>query len=113
MAIQRDDQEFIDRTARATRVLSVNAAGTPTGGGEQRTTTFQRVDSADTTAIPAGTVAYSVAVITAASAASPTLDGVALPANVAINYEAPPGDTLEGASVVTVEGDDVIITTVT
>lgn len=59
-------------------------------------------------AIPAGLKSYFITVATAAGATSPTLDGVAIPAGVTIRYEAPYGDTLEAATLVTAAGDDVI-----
>jgi hypothetical protein len=152
MPIVRDDQHFIDTTARATRVAVISggsggggltdaelratpvpvttdgltdaelrAAPVPVSGtvtatppaSVQRVTAITRVATATTTAITAGKKSYSVAVVTAASVASPTLDGVALPAGATVSFTAPDNDTLEAASVVTVSGDDVIITSVT
>ncbi len=78
----------------------------------QRTTGLVRVNTATTTAITAGSRSYSVTVVAAASSASPTLEGVAIPMGMTVRYEAPENDTLEAASVVTVSGDDVIITEV-
>lgn len=141
MSNQRtDDSEYVDQVALATRVIAVDSAGTPIppGGGGltdaqlravpvpvsgtvtanppatvQRVTAITRVITATTTAITAGKKSYTVTVIAAASAASPTLDGVALPAGYTASYSSPSNDTLESASVVTVLGDDVIILAVT
>lgn len=83
-------------------------------GGVARTSSIQRVNTAATTAIAAGTQSYTVTVVAAASAASPTLGGVALPAGYTATYSVVYGrDTLPAASVVTVAGDDVIILKVT
>lgn len=108
--------EYVDNEAKATRVTMVAADGSASGGGAasvQRVTAISRVATATTTSITAGKKSYTVAVVAAASAASPTLDGVALPAGSTFTFEAPQGDTLEAASVVTVSGDDVIITSIT
>lgn len=135
MAVVRDDQQFIDTAQQATRVIDIGGGG---GGGGltdaelratpvpvagtvtatppasvERVTAIARVATATTTAITAGKKSYSVAVVTAASVASPTLDGVALPAGVTISFTSPDNDTLEAASLVTVSGDDVIVTSVT
>lgn len=116
MASELKQPQWIDDAAKATRVTLVAADGTASPGSGatvQRVTAIARVNTATTTAITAGKQSYTVAVVSAASAASPTLDGVALPAGSSFTFEAPPGDTLEAASVVTVSGDDVIITSVT
>lgn len=115
MADHEKQSQWIDDGARATRVTLVASDGSvppDAAAAVQRVTGIVRVATATTTPITAGKKAYTVAVITAASAASPTLDGVAIPVG-AYNYEAPPGDTLESASVVTVSGDDVIILSIT
>lgn len=79
----------------------------------QRTTSIQRVITATTTTLVAGHRSYTVTVIAAASAASPTLDGVALPVGYTASYSADGANTLEAASLVTVLGDDVIVLMVT
>lgn len=107
--------QYIDDGARATRVTIVGTDGSASASGAasvQRVTAISRVATATTTSISAGKKAYTVAVIAAASAASPTLAGVALPVG-SYSFEAPPGDTLEAESLVTVSGDDVIIISVT
>lgn len=58
--------------------------------------------------IPAGRRSYSVGVVAASSAASPTIDGVALPVG-SWTYEADGNNTLPGAQIDTVVGDDVVI----
>lgn len=88
------------------------AAVTPTAPAE-RTVTVLRVASGATTVIAAGSRYYRVDVITAGSAVTPTFDGVSIPAGAQIVAAAPPGDTLNAASVVTESGDDVLITTIT
>lgn len=110
MADNLQNSQYIDGTARATRVITVGSAGT---SSTQRVTAIARVATATTTAITAGKQSYTVAVVAAASTASPTLDGVALPSGSSVTFSAPTGDTLEAASLVTVLGDDVIITSVT
>lgn len=112
MAIERNDEHlYIDNTAKAQRVTVVSGGG---GGAVQRVTSIQRVNTATTTPIAAGTQSYTVTVVTASGAASPTLDGVALPAGYTATYAVTnPGDTLEAASMVTATGDDVIILKVT
>ncbi len=59
--------------------------------------------------IPAGRRAYTVVVSSKAGAASPTLDGVELPAVGAYWYEAPGADTLAAAQVNTAAGDVVLV----
>lgn len=73
---------------------------------------IQRVSTATTTTIPRGVRSFSVTVVTAASAASPTLDGVALPAGFTGSFDADGYDGLHEMDLVTVSGDDVIILTV-
>jgi hypothetical protein len=62
--------------------------------------------------IPAGRKSYTVAVIAAASAATPTFDGVALPAGTVLTFSAESGDTLPSATLISVAGDDVLYTEV-
>jgi hypothetical protein len=62
--------------------------------------------------IPAGRKSYTVAVIAAASTATPTFDGVALPAGTVIAFSAESGDTLPSATLISVAGDDVLYTEV-
>lgn len=116
MASELKQPQWIDDAAQATRVTLVDTSGTAYSAGAaasvQRTTAISRVNTATTTNITAGKKAYTVAVITVASAASPTLGGVALPVG-SYSFEAPPGDTLDAKSLVTVLGDDVIITSIT
>ena len=116
MANELKPSQYVDDSARATRVTMVAADGSAsanTGATVQRVTAIQRVATATTTSITAGKKAYTVAVVTAASAASPTLGGVALPQGASFTFEAPPNDTLDAKSLVTVLGDDVIITSIT
>jgi hypothetical protein len=112
MAEHKIMPQWVDDAARATRVTVVDASG-ESGGAlpdpVERATTATRVATAATTAIAAGARSYSVTVLAAASAASPTLDGVAIPVGMTVRRVAPNNDTLEAASVVTVSGDDVLI----
>jgi hypothetical protein len=62
--------------------------------------------------IPAGRKSYTVAVIAAASSATPTFDGVAIPAGTVITFSAESGDTLPSATLISVAGDDVLYTEV-
>lgn len=71
-------------------------------------TTLARINTATTTPIAAGALSYTVIVITAASAASPTLDGVALPLGE-FTFGTDGSGTLDAASLVTVAGDDVLL----
>lgn len=83
---------------------------TTPAAGVARTKSISRVTTATTTTIPAGRQSYTVTVIAAASAASPTLDGVALPVGYTATFSVVYGrDTLPSASLVTVAGDDVLI----
>lgn len=116
-----EDREYSDTGAEATRCIAVDAAGNVIAVSPVvRTTTVTRYANAGpagvtppgTLNIPAGRKSYSIAVITAASAASPTLDGVALTAGTVVTFTAPPGDTLEAAAFVTVSGDDALVTQV-
>lgn len=102
---------ILDPDAHAERVLPVDAAGNVTVGAV-RTPTVQRVNTATTTNVAAGALGLSVLVVAAASAASPTVGGVAIPAGVSVSFEAPTDDTLATIAIVTVSGDDVIITKV-
>ncbi len=77
-----------------------------------RTPSIQRVNTATTTTIAPGYRSWSVFVVVAASAASPTLNGVALPAGATVEFSAPDSETMGGATLVTSTGDDVIITSV-
>jgi len=104
---QNDDGEYIDNVAQAQRVTSV-APGTT--GSTARTTSVQRVNTATTTNVAAGAQAYTFTVITASSASSPTLGGVALPQGYTASFSiVNPGDTLSAISLVTATGDDVMI----
>ena len=117
MAVIRNDElEYSDDVSRATRCLAVDSSGNPVPVlvSAQRVTSIQRVTGAASTAITAGKQSYTVTVVAAASAASPTLDGVALPAGYTATFAITnPGDTLESATLATVLGDDVIILAVT
>ncbi len=139
MAIERDDQEFIDRDLKATRVTVVGGTG---GGGltnaelraapvpvsgpltdvqlratavpvtlptTQLTTTITRLTGGADLNIAAGARSYTITVISAASAASPTLDGVALPVGYSATFTAPGEHTLEAAAILTAPGDDAIV----
>lgn len=115
MASELKQPQWVDDAAKATRVTVVDSSGTAGAGSSatvQRTTAISRVNTATTTSITAGKKSYTVAVVTAASAASPTLGGVALPVG-SYSFEAPPNDTLDAKSLVTVSGDDCIIISVT
>lgn len=80
------------------------------GPGVALAKSITRVNTATTTPIAAGAESYSVTVVSAASAASPTLDGVALPVGYTATFSVVYArDTLPSASLVTVSGDDVII----
>lgn len=68
-----------------------------------------RVTTATTTPIAAGAYSYSVKCDAASSASSPTLDGVRMVLGEVVVRVAPPGGTLEAASLVTATGDDVTI----
>lgn len=109
------EQQWLDDAAKATRVVMVDSGG-GSGGAlptpVQRTTNISRVATATTTPIAAGARSYSVTVLGVASDASPTLDGVALPYGMTVRFAAPNNDTLEAASLVTLAGDDVLITEV-
>jgi hypothetical protein len=108
-------QNWIDSTAQAARVTMVATDGTSTGTpGVARTKSLTRVNTATTTSITAGKKSYTVIVVAAASAASPTLDGVALPAGVSLTFSViSNNDTLPSASLVTLAGDDVLIASLT
>ena len=107
---------YADTAAEAQRVMLVDGSGEAldpgAGGGVARASGISRVATATTTAITAGARSYSVTVIAAASAASPTLDGVAIPQGVTVRFEADGDNTLDAASLVTVSGDDCLITEV-
>lgn len=109
--IRNNDNEYIDTAAQALRTTSVDASGNPTSlAPVARTKSTTRVTTATTTNITAGAQSYTVTVITASGAASPTLDGVALPAGYTATFSVVYGrDTLPSAAVVTATGDDVII----
>lgn len=112
MAVTRTDElEYSDSTAQATRCLVVDPSGTPVVPPTpvQRATTVTRLTAGGDRNIPAGRTSYTVTVVAASSGASPTLDGVALPAGYTGTFTAPNYDTLEAAAVVTVAGDDVIV----
>lgn len=108
MAVYANDAgEYIDTTAQAQRVVSLAPGG---AGSTARTPTVQRVNTATTTNVAAGAQAYTFTVISAASAASPTLGGVALPQGYSASFSiSNPGDTLGAISLVTSTGDDVMI----
>lgn len=79
----------------------------------QRTKSTVRVNTATTTNVAAGARRIAVTVVAAASAASPTVDGVAIPYGTTWYVEADGANTLPATAVVTVSGDDVIIVSVT
>lgn len=119
--LKNNNDEYVDRTATATRTTLVDASGNAVPApavAVVRTTNVVRYSSpgpAGVTApgtrnIPAGRKSYSVAVLTAASVNSPTLDGVALVAGTEVNLSATGSDTLEAATLITVAGDDVLFT---
>lgn len=74
-----------------------------------RTQSITRVTTAVTTAIAAGSRSFTVTVVAAASAASPTLDGVALPVGYTGTIAADGNNVLAASSLITVAGDDVIL----
>lgn len=115
MAVERNDELlYSDDVARAQRVLTVDSSGNPTSGGAPTThvETITRYNTAGTRTIGAAARSYSLVVIAAASAASPTLGGVALPAGYAAEFTAPQADKVTGLPLVTVTGDDVIVTVI-
>ncbi len=77
-----------------------------------RTPGILRFSVAATTVIPAAYRSWSIFVVAAASTASPTLNGVAIPVGATIEYTAPDDETMRGATLVTVTGDDVVFTSV-
>ncbi len=105
---------LFDHEAQASRVIIVDTDGADVPVPQapvQRTPAISRVNTATTTNVAAGKKSYSYAVVASASAASPTLGGVALPAGTVITWQAPDQDTLAAApALVTVSGDDVIVT---
>lgn len=113
--IKNDDGEYLDNVSDAERVTCVGPDGTPVFPSPTvRATSISRVSGAATTPITAGKQSYTIVVLTAASPASPTLDGVPLPANVTLTFAVTsPADSLEAATLATVSGDDVIILAVT
>lgn len=83
---------------------------TTPAAGIQRSKSTTRQTTATTLNIPVGRQSYTITVIAAASAASPTLDGVALPVGYTATFSVVYGrDTLPAAAIATVVGDDVII----
>lgn len=74
-----------------------------------RTQSIVRVTTAVTTTIAAGSRSFTVTVVAAASAASPTLDGVALPVGYTGTIAADGNNVLAASSLITVAGDDVIL----
>lgn len=103
-AIQVNLSESIDDSVTVSGNVGVTSLPSA-----QRTTTITRLTVGADRTIPAGTRSYTVTVVAAASAASPTLDGVALPVGYTATFSAPENDTLEAAEVATVAGDDVIV----
>ena len=116
-----DDDALTDDELRATPVVVTGSVTTTPPVAVSRVTEYVRYADAGPTGISAhgthtitaGKKSYSIAVIAAASEDSPTLDGVAIPANTVLEFEAPPNDTLEAASLVTVAGDEVLFVSVT
>jgi hypothetical protein len=114
MAIERNDELlYSDDVAKAQRITVVDGTGAPTQAAPvTHVETITRYNAAGTRIVGASARSYSVAVVAAASVASPTLGGVALPAGYVTNYEAPQADKVTGLSLVTVTGDDVIVTVI-
>lgn len=114
MAIGRNENgEYFDTTATAQRIIAVDAAGTPTAvAAITHVETITRYNTAGTRTVGALARSYNVAVVSAASAASPTLGGVALPAGYSVEFTAPQADKVTGLSLVTVTGDDVLVTVI-
>lgn len=119
MAIERNDELlYVDDVARAQRILAVDSSGNPTSGGAPvaRTKVIARYNNSGvggattpgTRTITTGARSYTVVVLAASSATSPTFDGVALPAGMTVSYSADGANTLPAASLVTVVGDDVV-----
>lgn len=119
MAIGRNsDGDWLDSVATAQRVITVDASGTPTSGGAPvtRTKVIARYNNSGvggatapgTRTITTGARSYTVVVLAASSATSPTFDGVALPAGMTVSYSADGANTLPAASLVTAAGDDVV-----
>lgn len=112
---QESNGSFFDRIASANRVVLVDATGAEYAAGAvsvQRTPTIQRVTTATTTTVAAGAQAISVRILAATSASTPTVGGVAVPTDGVVTFTAKSGDTLGSLSVVTLTGDDVLITSV-
>lgn len=110
MAIERNnDLLYVDDVARAQRITLVDSSG---GGAVTHIETITRYNSAGTRTVGASARSYSVMVVAVASVASPTLGGVALPVGYAVEFTAPQADNLTGQSLVTVTGDDVIVTVI-
>lgn len=80
--------------------------------GSTKVETITRFAVAGTRTVGAASFSYSVTVISANSAASPTLGGVALPVGFTASYSPRNADSLTGLSLVTVTGDDVIVTVI-
>lgn len=140
MAVERNDiGEWLDDTAKAQRTIAVDGTGAVVGNtvsvsnfpasteiandvgnpvpvslpaGTQRTHVITRVTTATTTNITAGKRAYTIQVLAASSLTSPTVDGVAVPTGTILILSAPSGDTLDASAIVTLTGDDVLITTI-
>lgn len=89
-----------------------NAVPVTLPAGATKVETITRFAVAGTRTVGAGSFSYSVTVISAASAASPTLGGVALPVGFTASYAPRNADTLTGLSLVTVTGDDVMVTVI-
>lgn len=122
MPIEHVGFKYNDATAQATRVTTVDAGGvivTPAAPAVRTTNVARYADAGPagvsahgTHNITAGKQSYSIAVSTAASANTPTLDGVAIKAGMTISFSARNSDTLEAAVLITVAGDDVLYTEV-
>jgi hypothetical protein len=118
MAIGRNESgDFFDSTLKAQRFIPVDLSGNEylisgATAPVAHVETITRYATAGTRTVGAGNRSYSVAVVSAASVASPTLGGVALPVGYAAEFTAPQADTVTGLSLVTVTGDDVIVTVV-
>lgn len=106
MAVVRDDQQFIDTTQQATRVINIGGGG---GTGVERDMLNTLLTGGADRVIPAGRKGFTVVLSTKAGAGSPTLDGVELPAVGTYTYSADGDDTLASATVATAAGDIVLV----
>lgn len=92
--------------------LRASAVPVSLPAGATKVETITRYNTVGTRTVGAASFSYSVTVISAASSASPTLGGVALPAGFTASYSPRNADVLTGLSLITASGDDVIVTVI-